>query len=1014
VEVSDQFGCVSTRSLAQSIERPTQIEFANSDVVRPISCINTQQIRINVSGGTGALTVELLGKDALGNRINPITVVATNNSPGLGIREFELEPGNNFFRAMDLNGCEAFFQMEGNETPAAIEYEITPRQEDRVELCFGETDFVDIDGNVIGGLSGYGYSIHVAVPDASQVGGFRELEAVVDESGTNVNINAILQTARRDGITRYEGLRSLETLIANGTFPSDAIYVYRVTSGDCDQVYRPFEILEQGEIIIEPLDITGPICAGEENASVSVTIANSSDPGEYSITIVRGDGVPLPGIETFDINVRTVGRLLNIADTPGANRTINFNNLSTGNYQLLVTGNNCPLQPMPFTIADKLPLTVTEDVTIRSNNTPSCPEENGSVGYIIEGGTPPYFYAVLDLGPVIPDPSFIPDEVIAPEIEVWGNPARFVPVSTTIPPVFAFTVDRDEDGDLLKNNNRYQIVVVDSGNERFDMAQAASGNFVQDFEADGSTALIVCDEIVNLPVFEVPDLTGFTLNSIFNCDTANYEVTVNLREDSTLIRENITYRLENISEGTIVLGERGNNIFNNVPGGDYVLSLSYLNPTTLQTCDSRNFVIRDGSGTVIDEPGIVRETLEIREPLNILRQTDENGDQTGVPFELIGLNEYRVTAQGGRPPYNYQVINANGDAVTVTQDLRGRATFIIENTDDYIISVTDANGCSTSAEATRIAFIDLVIPNVFNPASDNPEVRRWYPGNTTFGDIENFPDGGVIIENGDIEFVITIGGITTGGVQSGGVVTGGTTTGAITLVTTIRADGTSTVRQITGATITGGTTSGTITGTAGSPTIIGGVTTGGVITGGTSGGEVETGVTTSNGGTTVITTTIGSFTPPGTPGGVTSGGITLETTTRQVGETIVTTVRVVDNADVTGGTNQGGLVTGGTLVPGTGTVTQASVSVPTISDGDQRITPEDEFVDFANIEVMVFDRYGRLLEQFRGILDTSAGEGWDGTYEGNNMPSGDYWYLVKLNDRRGREFTGHFTLYRSK
>ncbi len=63
---------------------------------------------------------------------------------------------------------------------------------------------------------------------------------------------------------------------------------------------------------------------------------------------------------------------------------------------------------------------------------------------------------------------------------------------------------------------------------------------------------------------------------------------------------------------------------------------------------------------------------------------------------------------------------------------------------------------------------------------------------------------------------------------------------------------------------------------------------------------------------------------------------------------------------------------------------------------------------FPDIKVKVFDRYGRLLEQFKGPV-----KGWDGKYEEKLLPSGDYWYLIELNhDGRNRQFTGHFTLYR--
>ena len=63
---------------------------------------------------------------------------------------------------------------------------------------------------------------------------------------------------------------------------------------------------------------------------------------------------------------------------------------------------------------------------------------------------------------------------------------------------------------------------------------------------------------------------------------------------------------------------------------------------------------------------------------------------------------------------------------------------------------------------------------------------------------------------------------------------------------------------------------------------------------------------------------------------------------------------------------------------------------------------------FPDIKVKVFDRYGRLLEQYKG-----PATGWDGKYEDKLLPSGDYWYLIELNDgERERQFTGHFTLYR--
>ncbi|WP_092468110.1 T9SS type B sorting domain-containing protein [Winogradskyella thalassocola] len=58
-----------------------------------------------------------------------------------------------------------------------------------------------------------------------------------------------------------------------------------------------------------------------------------------------------------------------------------------------------------------------------------------------------------------------------------------------------------------------------------------------------------------------------------------------------------------------------------------------------------------------------------------------------------------------------------------------------------------------------------------------------------------------------------------------------------------------------------------------------------------------------------------------------------------------------------------------------------------------------------NSSVLIFDRYGKLLKE----LDPLS-VGWDGTFNGEIMPTSDYWFKVKLQD--GRLFTNHFALKR--
>lgn len=60
--------------------------------------------------------------------------------------------------------------------------------------------------------------------------------------------------------------------------------------------------------------------------------------------------------------------------------------------------------------------------------------------------------------------------------------------------------------------------------------------------------------------------------------------------------------------------------------------------------------------------------------------------------------------------------------------------------------------------------------------------------------------------------------------------------------------------------------------------------------------------------------------------------------------------------------------------------------------------------------IYIFDRYGKLLKELR-----PGGTGWDGTYNGNLMPTNDYWFKIEYFEPStgvGKEFKAHFTLKR--
>ncbi|WP_157957271.1 T9SS type B sorting domain-containing protein, partial [Winogradskyella tangerina] len=61
-------------------------------------------------------------------------------------------------------------------------------------------------------------------------------------------------------------------------------------------------------------------------------------------------------------------------------------------------------------------------------------------------------------------------------------------------------------------------------------------------------------------------------------------------------------------------------------------------------------------------------------------------------------------------------------------------------------------------------------------------------------------------------------------------------------------------------------------------------------------------------------------------------------------------------------------------------------------------------------KIYIFDRYGKLLKQL-----SPGGPGWNGTYNGNRMPTGGYWFVVEYDEPttgQRKELRAHFTLKR--
>ena len=76
-------------------------------------------------------------------------------------------------------------------------------------------------------------------------------------------------------------------------------------------------------------------------------------------------------------------------------------------------------------------------------------------------------------------------------------------------------------------------------------------------------------------------------------------------------------------------------------------------------------------------------------------------------------------------------------------------------------------------------------------------------------------------------------------------------------------------------------------------------------------------------------------------------------------------------------------------------------------DGQYDTWAPMNLASYPHAETRIYDRYGRHIATLNNRQE------WDGTYGGEALPTGDYWYILQLNEPDdNRTFKGHFTLYR--
>lgn len=713
VTVRDANNCLA--STVVNINPLPTITAVTATTVTNLTCTNDGIVQINVTGGSGDFTFELLPQGS-----QPAV------TPGSGVfnANFTLtEPGTYTFQVTDnVTGC--YFVT----TP----YTIAPFDTIEASIinssavtCFGDTDgtitvnvlgyignatydVIDIQGNivasgsgnttvnpfVVSGLSGGNYQVVVTAtetPFCTATSNFAVVSSpseplVLSANETaNVtctnNLGEIFASATGGwGTYQFELVNNststtIQPLGANSLFTGLAAGNYTVTvqdAGGCS--ISSTVILVQPSLISANLTAanTNLLCNGDTNASVTAT------------NVTGGQGTFQYILNTYDLTGTT------IVISSGAQTSPTFTGLGAGIYSITITdGWNCDFTTNTITITE--PTSVVASLTLTSSLT--CIND-AVITVSASGGTAPYQYStdgvnftnttVYNVGPGTYQ-FFVRDAnncavVQTNQITIETIPDLELNLNLNSANINCFgestaTIIANATGGL----GNYSYTLFDGANNVIAGPQSSglftnlpSGNYTVEVDSVDCNAVSSVIQITDPQELMISNLT---VNNVLCNGGANGSVSIQTTGGTGTVQFAISPNLNQFfNTGT----------FNNLAPGNYEI------------------IVQDQNGCFI------LLDVEITEPAPLVADVD----LTSVVQNLcLGDNDgsFSILITGGTAPYSTSLNNQDPSAF-----VEGQLSFtgLVGGT-DYFIFVKDANGCET------IAYIFLDAPVEVIPAIES-------------------------------------------------------------------------------------------------------------------------------------------------------------------------------------------------------------------------------------------------------------------------------------------------------
>ncbi|OAB78014.1 hypothetical protein ULVI_11045 [Cochleicola gelatinilyticus] len=939
IYVTDANGCIATNTLV--IEPLPTITAAAVTIATPIDCNETGSVSINVTGGSGNFTYQMLPDGAP-------QVSNTFNIPG---------PGTYYFQVNDVD-TDCYF--------LTIPFEVLPFDTIDASLlaseaneCYGETN-----GELALTINGYtgAYSYQLLDGSGSPVGG-----PVVGNTATNPEIITGLPSGNYSvAITETETpfCSTTTNVVTIGTPPTPlALDISETSNVTCTNSEGTITAIASGGTFPYEFELTG-------TATVPYSSANTfSDlsAGTYTVNVRDANGcietatitlvAPTPIDADFVANTTMLScfgdqnatlTVLNISGGQGSNYvyTLNtitptpatsgpqtsnvFENLGAGVYSVTITdGYECEFTSLPVTIMQPDPILS----SLVTATTQTC-ETDATLTLNATGGTGDYEYST--------------NENFNPVLGSFTTSVTF-PVS---PGTYMYYV-RDANGCIASVSNDITIdslpeleINLTSTNPEINCvgdttgsieatATGGLGNYVYTLQdTDGNT--IPADQ--NTPGI----FTGLPAGDYVvyvesgDCNAVSEEITITEPETALAV----TFEVTNV----LCFGEDSGRLEIFASGGTGIIKYA-ISPQLDQFFDTNIFEnLEPGMYDVIvqDEAGcFITFDFEITEPLPVII--------TIVPDSIIpeicegdAMGSFSIEIEGGTLPYSISLDDYDGTYTT-----GGPNQTLFDFTElgggDHVVYVRDSNGCESE---WNISFPDAAIID--------PSVEVLYEcENNATGNIVT-----VLVDDSNTDLSQLQYSLNEGPFQNSNVFTN-LPPGTDYYITVRHANG---CEQITDFFDIGDFEPLSLY---------------------LAEGELNEIVATASGGTGEYQYTLNDV----------DYGSTNTFIIEASGDYTVT---VTDSSGCTA----------------TATITMEFIEICI----PNYFTPNNDGVTdtwapgcvdyYPNLTFSIYDRYGREVAKLR------VGQSWDGTYHNTELPTGDYWYVVKPGDGNDREFVGHFTLYR--